>query len=211
MALSMRERIDKTAGNSGNIYIREPIPSLAVRRQKRWSMRRKLAALAGGLVLAVAVGIPAGAQAAVATAQPGAVVNFGPCATVLDTGNQKSATDLGGDSLYFEGLSKATQYCNDQIGNGDQFEIMDSDNNRCLAVNSSKGTVDEDSAAACSTAEYSWDRWTATRVDSSSQIMWLLKNAYNGECLYDDAQEPAIYAGCKSSDGFELFSWSAGL
>jgi hypothetical protein len=171
-------------------------------------MRRKLAALAGGLVLAVAVGIPAGAQAAIATAQP-EVVHLGACATVLDAGNQKYATDLGGDSLYFEGLSHATEYCNDQIGNGGQFEIADSDNNQCLAVNASKGTVDEDSAAACSTAEYSWDRWTATRVDSSSQIMWLFKNAYNGECLYDDAQEPAIYAGCKSSDGFELFSWSS--
>jgi hypothetical protein len=133
---------------------------------------------------------------------------------MLDTGNRKYATDPGGpenSSLSFESLYYSTEYCNDQIGNSGQFEIEDSNNDHCLAVNTSNETVDEDSEAACVDSVYPWDRWTATRVDSSSQIMWLLKNAYNGECLYDDAQKLAIYSGCKSSDSFELFSWSVSL
>ena len=183
-------------------------------------MRRKLAALGGGLVLAVAIGVPAGAQAAgrpsgtihAATVSAGPeVVNPGPCAGLYDVGNHKYATNTrdGHINLYFAGPSAGTEYCNEQIGNSGQFEIVDTYTNQCLAVNSSNGTVDEDNSTACFTNEDSWDRWTAISENSSSQFKWLLKNAYNGECLYDDTQEPAIYSGCKGSDGFEQFIWQA--
>jgi hypothetical protein len=176
-------------------------------------MHRKFAALTGGLVLAVALAIPAAANAAAVRpsgpARP-ADTNHG-CGLLFDQGNGKNSEVIGQDLVFVTG-SPNTKYCNFSIPINGEFEMVDTaDNNQCLAVNASGGYIDEDSRAACSASGGegdTWDRWTATEEGTSGGArIWEFKNQYNGDCLYDDTQYVAIYAACSNTDHFEWFTW----
>jgi hypothetical protein len=45
-------------------------------------------------------------------------------------------------------------------------------------------------------------------VPITARPLWEFKNVFNHQCMYDDAQEPAVYTmrGCGSSDVFEHFT-----
>jgi hypothetical protein len=160
-------------------------------------MHRKFAALTGGLVLAVALAIPAAANAAAVrpsgTVRP-ADTNHG-CGELFDQGNGENSG----------------QYCNYSIPISGEFEMVNPANNECLAVNTSEGVIDNDAAAACSANGGDgdkWDRWTATQEGTSGGArIWEFKNQYNGDCLYDDKQPAVIYAACSSTDHFEWWTW----
>jgi hypothetical protein len=170
-----------------------PVPG----RQKGQAMHHKSAALTGGLILAVALAIPAAANAA-------AVRPSGP-ARPADT-NQGCGVlfDQGNDGNF--GL-----YCNYSIPINGEFEIVNPLDNGCLAVNTSQVLVDDDSAAACSGnggKGATWDRWTATQEGTSGGArIWEFRNQFNGDCLYNDTQFTMIYAACSNKDHFEWWTW----
>jgi hypothetical protein len=179
-------------------------------------MRRKLAALTGGLALvsAFTFAIPAGANAAAAReSRPAASTrpadtNNG-CGTLFDQGNHESSEINGDDGLEFG--DGDVKFCNISTPLSGVFEMgFQEGTGQCLAVNSEVGAIDLDGASACSAnggEGDTWDRWTATEegVINNTKI-WEFKNQYNGDCMYDDAQDPAIYAAC-SVDEFEFFTW----
>ena len=191
-------------------------------------MRNKLAVAAGGLVLAIAFGVPAGAQAAVTPSRSAQVKVAAvtpeanpPCNSINDRGNGKYATALIDDNfLYFEAQDQATNYCNVTVsGIEGAFEIEDEATGGCVAPESSatQVTVHEDTPTACAdnangSAYYPWDDWFGTSVGTyHSQTVWLFSSLYNDGCLYDDLQEPAITTGCGAyqTDTFEHFIWDA--
>jgi hypothetical protein len=175
-------------------------------------MYRKLAALTGGLVLSFALAIPAAANAAAVRpsgpARP-ADTNHG-CGVLFDQGNGETGAALAQSLSFLDGTS--TKFCNFSIPINGEFEMVYTvDNNSCLAVNSSRGIIDEDDPTACSANGGdgdTWDRWTATAEGSSGgATIWEFKNQFNGKCLYDDQQDPAIYTTCSSTNHFEWFTW----
>jgi hypothetical protein len=99
------------------------------------------------------------------------------------------------------------------ITNGSQNASLNKP--QCLAVNSSDGDIDVDSAAACTSnggEGDSWDRWTAIKESGPgvSPIVWEFKNQFftkTSECMYDDTQPSPIYAACNNSDVFEWWTW----
>jgi hypothetical protein len=170
-------------------------------------MHRKLAALTGGLALAFTFAIPAAANAATvresgtaAVARPAA----GGCGGVFDQGN--------GEELNASGIN---DFCNVSIPINGEFEMVADGTSQCLAVNSSDGDIDVDSAAACTSnggEGDSWDRWTAIKESGPgvSPIVWEFKNQFftkTSECMYDDTQPSPIYAACNNSDVFEWWTW----
>jgi hypothetical protein len=167
-------------------------------------MRRTLITLVGTFGLVGALGTAGGLAAPSATAQG--------CAEITDIG-------LNGDysyvptpdnnyNLYFDKTGNATDFCIEYIGDTAYVEMVDSGDGRCLAVNSTAVDVDEDSAAACG-AQDSWDQWEPIFIGLGEDDIWAFKNKYNGQCLYDDKQRPAIYAACgkDATDGFLQFYW----
>jgi hypothetical protein len=73
--------------------------------------------------------------------------------------------------------------------------------NECVDVNATAKIASWE--AACG---YTWDKWEPTRVGTyHSQAVYVLKNVYNKECLYDNTQNPAIYSTCDGNDAFEQF------
>jgi hypothetical protein len=194
-------------------------------------MQAKLATAAGGLALAVALGVPAGAQAAVshsgsaysratglrpeATAAP-------PCNDINDRATGGYATDqVDGLEVYFEPPPttpynyQPTEYCNISLGNTGRFEIVDYNTLQCLSVSTATTVIGEATVKSCDDAVANptvneWDQWTATDVGTyHSQTVWIFTNYYNGDCLYDDnVNSPAIYTPCSDS-GAERFIWNA--
>jgi hypothetical protein len=187
-------------------------------------MQKKLGAAIGGLVLVAALGVPAAAQAAAVPSGPAhAKVTAAAtvtCDSIWDYGNGKYADTDG--YLYFEPLSTlgtAGAFCNltDRDVNG-AFEIEDpSQPGDCLwAVTDPTLTVTV-ADMPCTTSD-SYDLWYAFNTGQKyhSQSMFQLENigvtGYydNAYCLYDDLQEPAIFAGCSDeTDHFEWFVWDA--
>jgi hypothetical protein len=161
-------------------------------------MYRKLAALTGGLVLSFALAIPAAANAA-------AVRSSGPA--------RPADTNHGCGVLFDQGNGKSSAFtaCNVSIPINGEFEMALENSNECLAVNSTAGDIDVDSASACQSsggAGDTWDRWTATKEGSSGgATIWEFKNQFNGECMYDDQQASIIYTTCSSTNHFEWFTW----
>jgi hypothetical protein len=204
-------------------------------------LRRVTIITGAAAVLVLAAGAGTGTRALGAAAPHGATVSHGPiqaayvkdalaepeatpsCATINDRGNGKYATDRVDDNYpYFEAQSEASSYCNVSVHDENGiFEIWDPNTGGCLAAESDvAGTVHEDSAAACTgnddgTDNYPWDDWFVLSVGTyHSQTVWAIFNNYNGDCLYDDLQEPAVTAECDSTaqyltDTFEHFVWDA--
>jgi hypothetical protein len=179
-------------------------------------MRSNLAVVAGGLILAAAFGMPAGAQASVsssavaharATAATPALPSRG-CGEIWDDGIGKYATTIG-TYVEFKPLSYFTNagtlppnYCNLTVDNeAGTFEIYDPNTGGCLAEDSANGDVKEDSSTACADEDY-WDLWQAKAVGSyHGNTLWQFFNVYEFDCMYDDLQTPATfgfayYSGC---------------
>jgi hypothetical protein len=81
-------------------------------------------------------------------------------------------------------------FCNHSIAINGQFQIRDENSTGCLAINSTTGLVDVDTASACATNGgdgYPWDRWTAIGIKYHSQQLWVLRSAaYPSYCLHAD-------------------------
>lgn len=179
-------------------------------------MRRTLASLAGGLAVALTLGVSAVAHAAnlpssgqkvpTLVRPADTLQGYGP---LYDEGNGGYGIISGG-ALEFVNDGDEWDFYNVSIPITGQFEIQLGDNG-CLAVDSSNGTVVEDTPTACALYGgdgYQWDRWNAINegIYNGAQV-WELKNAYGGECLYDYKQVPAVYTTCIATDHFEWFSW----
>jgi hypothetical protein len=170
-------------------------------RQKGQAMRHKLAALTGGLALAFTFAIPAAANAATVRASSPAIAraDAGQVCDLLTDAGTNGVSDLNDQNNLVFAVNSMFQmeFCN------------------VLAVNSSTGYIDEDSAAACLSNGGdgdTWDRWTATKETQNGHTFWEFQNQFaSGDCIYDDEQVPAIYAACSGSDHFEWFSWNTGL
>jgi len=204
-------------------------------------LRRVTIVTGAAAVLVLAAGAGTGTRALGAAAPRGATVSHNAmqpayvkdalaepeatpsCATINDRGNGKYATDRVDDLYpYFEAQAEASSYCNVSVPDDNGiFEIWDPNTRGCLATESDvAGTVHEDTAAACTgnddgTDNYPWDDWFVLSVGTyHSQTVWAIFNEYNGDCLYDDLQEPAVTAECVSTaqyltDTFEHFVWDA--
>jgi hypothetical protein len=205
-------------------------------------LRRVTVITGAAAVLVLAAGAGTGTRALGAAAPHEATVSHGTaqsayvkaalakpeatpsCATINDRGNGKYATDRVDDLYpYFEAQSEASSYCNVSVPeyNGN-FEIWDPTTGGCLATESDvpDSAVHEDTAAACTgnsdgKDNYAWDDWFALSEGTyHSQTVWAVFNEYNGGCLYDDLQEPAVTTECVSTgqfqtDAFEHFVWDA--
>lgn len=166
-------------------------------------MYRKIAALTGGLALAFTFAIPAAANAAAVRASGTAAVARpaeANCGGIFDQGNGKQFSALGN-----------FDFCNVSIPINGEFEMAAEGSTECLAVNSTDGDIDLDTSTACQSSGGkgdTWDRWTATAEGSSGgATIWEFRNQFNGDCMYDDTQEPVIYAACTNSDHFEWWTW----
>jgi hypothetical protein len=180
-------------------------------------MRRKLAALTGGLALAFAFAIPAAANAAPVRASGPAIArpadaNQG-CGELFDAGNGGVGNLNDQNNLIFPNPAEPEiEFCNVSISINGEFEIsLGGVGGECMAVNSSTTYIDVDSAAACSSRSGDgdkWDRWTATEESVTSGVTyWEFQNESNGKCIYDDEQVPTIYTTCSNPDEFEWFAW----
>jgi hypothetical protein len=179
-----------------------------------------LAATPGGIAATSTVRVTSAQVEAIAAAPE----STPSCATINDRGNGKYATDRVNDLYpYFEAQSDASTYCNVTVTqhNG-TFEIWDPTTGGCLAPESDnlETTVHEDTAAACTgnangKDDYAWDDWYGLSVGTyHSQTVWAFFSFYNGGCLYDDLQEPAVTTDCTSTgqyqtDTFMWFVWDA--
>jgi hypothetical protein len=174
-------------------------------------MHRRIAALAGGLALAFTFAIPAAANvAAVRASHPAASArpaDANNCGGIFNEGNGEGPYMAGGG---------VTKFCNVSIPINGEFEIVASGTSECLALDSTAQDIDLDSAAACTSSGGkgdTWDRWTAIQEvpanENGGTAIWEFQNQFNGEnqCLYDDTQDPAIYATCNNSDHFEWWTW----
>jgi hypothetical protein len=166
-------------------------------------MYRRIAALTGGLALAFTFAIPAAANATAVRASGTAAVALPAevnCGGLFDQGNSKQ---LSADGIF--------DFCNVSIPINGEFEIVAEGTTECLAVNSTDGDIDLDSATACQSSGgegNTWDRWTASSDGSvGGATIWEFKNQFNGDCMYDDTQPTVIYAACNSSDRFEQMTW----
>jgi hypothetical protein len=200
-------------------------------------MRSKLLVATAGLILAAALGVPAGAQASAsvsrsahATATPATtagLVNRG-CGFIWDPGSDPDGSPTTGEyalvsgnaldyALIFQPLSDAYPgtFCNVSVTNvNGAFEISDESNCNsagecaCLAVNTSVGAVVDDTISACNNQDYKWDQWYAV---NSGQT-------YHGQTLwefknrYDNEYLTndggyAIYAGLDFGV-YQEFSWN---
>jgi hypothetical protein len=125
-----------------------------------------------------------------------------------DQGNSKAA-NVSGDAVVFN--DGTGQFCNFSIDINGEFQIIPEENDLlCLDVDGINGQIDVDTESNCLSNNgdgETWDRCTATEEGlSGSTKIWEFVNQYNGDCIYDDAQEPAIYAAC-GTDEFEFFIW----
>jgi hypothetical protein len=191
-------------------------------------MRTKLAIAAGGVILAAALGIPDGAQAAVshsgatrpaATASPD--IQLGYCNDIYDMGNHKYLDSRGSDSsVYFDSYENTNYneiWCANSVDSGHYFEISRAIGGECLAP--SRAGVDvavhEDTDAACGanyqgTVNYTWDDWYVVDLGTANgTTIYAFVNRWDNYCLYDDLQEPPIMVSCANatSDAFEHFLW----
>jgi hypothetical protein len=187
-------------------------------------MRRRLTAAAGGLALAVALGIPVGAQTANAVSAPICQPAGSGNGFLQSVGNHEGVGNTGWAAtngiysdgihgLFFnpmsEGLSEI--YCAVNWG-GNEFNIQhpaDAGNPaECVSVDSANVLVGWENACG-----YTWDKWEPTRVGTyQGWPTYLLKSVYNGQCLYDGwEQQQAVYTsrGCAASDPFQLFVFPA--
>jgi hypothetical protein len=202
-------------------------------------MKRPLIALAGALTLVATLGAASGAQAATqattraaaeavthAAPQPhyvmvkrsavergavkGSASQAQTCYDLVDLGNSTFSyvPGSGNFNLYFDTSGNASYFCYEDIFDG-LGEMVDANNGRCLALNSTAKDIDEDSVTACG-QENSWDLWLPIEVATDgSYAVWALQNAYNDDCMYDNTQRPTVYASCASdlTDHFEWFLW----
>jgi hypothetical protein len=185
-------------------------------------MLNKILAAAGSAAVIVALGV---AGTAVGTAQASTTRESTPSTTpqscadnggyasyLYDVGNGKWAyVTSSSPNLYFGSESQRTYFCDYAYDGSEQFWPFGT--GKCLAVNSTTGDVDEDSGTSCNAyggQGEPWDNWVETYVGlTQGQGTYMLSNEYSGgggDCMYDDAQEPAIYTGCTSSDHFEWFA-----
>jgi hypothetical protein len=193
-------------------------------------MRKKLAVAAGGgLTLAVALAIPAGAQVSVshsgsayvkATPATVPVLKRQGCGSMWNEGYEQYATveyeiapyQLNFVPLSYFGISGAPYFCNLSVTNvSGVFEIEDPNNpGACLAVNTAVYLVTDDTPSACTEQNYAWDQWNGinTHTTYHSQTVWEFKNRYNGECLANDGGYDGLYAACRGSDSAEYFVWT---
>jgi hypothetical protein len=178
-------------------------------------MRGKLVAVACGLLLAAAIGVPGAAQAAVSgpgstgagtTAEaPDASV---PCDNIDDLGNNHYAgwADSSHTYIYFGvDLSHAIPFCNINRGNG-RFWIEEEINGQLsgMCISAGLGGIEWFS---CNDG---WSDWTATKEGTyHSQTIWELYDPSTDNCLYDDTNDPAVEYPCSSSITFENFIWDA--
>ena len=196
-------------------------------------MRSKLAVAAGGLVLAVALGVPVGAQAAVtpsgsahtkAIPATSAGLSLQGCGEIWNYEYQEYAyVDYAGDNpLMFKtyaGAGYSPYFCNISVTNvNGAFEIGDATKENfasgempCLAVDTN-GTVHDDTISACNEQDYSWDQWDAINTGHTyhSNTLWEFESKdYNGECLTDlyGAGYPAVWATCGYDPGYQWFAW----
>jgi hypothetical protein len=179
-------------------------------RKKETSLRTRLAAAAGGLVLAVALGGPTAAQAGVNTSGPATATAATPDVTIAcsaplyDVGNQKYGAEStnGLHGLLF--FSRALQsFCVRNYGGG-KFNIYEQTSGDCLSVDTAHHIVGWESACG-----NDWDKWEPMAVvTAADEKAWEFKNVLNNQCMYDDAQEPAVYTvrGCSSSDIYQQFT-----
>jgi len=179
------------------------------------------------LALMAALGVTGSAQAVVrpsasshaasTTAGNDGVTPDATCAAITDYHNGRPLFSFvpgnGNYNLYFDNSGSATAFCarTDSSGN---TQIYNSDNSgRCLAVNSSAGTIWEGSATACANRA-SYTEWLAIPNEETEEghPVYLLLNEYtfpNGlrYCMYDNTQRPAIYAACSNTNEFEWMIW----
>ena len=186
-------------------------------------MRDRLLTAACGLMLAVALGVPATAQAAVSRPGPAegtitpagsAAVDY-PCAHLDSLGShvgngQYAGWDPSRRGIYFGvDAAHAIPYCFVDYGGG-EFKIVEEINGRlsddCLDL--AAGT--EDSCTADAEAEDDPAFWM-TYPDGTyhSQTKWLLWPVYGGGCMYDYKQDPIVGATCYTNDVYEQFVWDA--
>jgi hypothetical protein len=186
-------------------------------------MRRKLAAAAGGLALAVALGIPVGTQAAHAVSTTCEPTGSGD-GYLQSVGNHEGAGNNGWyatNGQYSDGIhglffsppsdGDAEIYCAVNYG-GNEFNIQhpaDAGNPpECVSVDTANVLVGWENACG-----NKWDKWEPTRVGTyQGYPTYILKNVYNGQCLYDGwEQQQAVYtsAGCAASDAFQQFVFPA--
>jgi hypothetical protein len=192
-------------------------------------MRSKLIGAVAGLILAVALGVPAGAQAAATTsgsaqarlaAAAPAALSLQGCDELWNYGYGEYGyvSYAGNNPLRFKAYSGAGQspyFCNISVTNvNGAFEIGDEAkfNNGempCLAVNTATQTVDDDSVAACNQHNYAWDQWYAINTGSTyhGNILWQFENRWNGECLLDDEGFPAGFGTCGAEFLQDDFGW----
>jgi uncharacterized membrane protein len=194
-------------------------------------MRSKLTVAAAGLVLAVALGVPAGAQAAVtpsgsahttSTLAAPAALSLQGCGEIWNsyymqyayvdyTGNNPlefKSYGGSGESPYFCNISVTT--VNGAFEIGDYSQENSSGEMPCLAVDTDSTTeqVVDDTLSACNQQDYLWDQWYAinTGMTYHSNILWEFKNKDNNDCLEETNYGAGIYAAaCGYQD--EYFAW----
>lgn len=174
-------------------------------REKKEGMRGKLAVLCGGMMVAALLAVPASAHAD---------TDHG-CEYMKDVGNDFNnpigfAYAVGG-ALEFYGAPGQDLLCNIGVPIDGVFEITDlNSNNGCVGVDSVTNEIVVETSAACAVYGgdgYAWDDWTATPYNDGGYTVYELRNAYTGECMYDDEQIPAVEANCIPTDHFEWFYW----
>jgi hypothetical protein len=192
-------------------------------------LRSKLAVAAGGLVLAVALGVPVGVQAAVTpsgsahtkpTAVTPAVLSLKGCGEIWNEGYGMYAyVDYAGDNpLFFQTYESgdSPSFCNISVTNvSGAFEIGDlsKENSNgempCLAVDTTNSMVVDDTVSACNQQDYSWDQWSAINTGKTyhSNTLWEFKNKKNNVCLMGGYDYGATYAPCGEYPGYQYFVW----
>jgi hypothetical protein len=170
-------------------------------------MRGRLVTAACGLVLTVAFGAPAAAQAVVSASGPTRIAAVS-CANMYDVGNGHYAGwDSSHTAIYFGvDLSHAIPWCNVNRGSG-VFWIEENVNGQLSGSCLADVFPNDVTEIPCASGQ---SDWTASRDGTyHSHNVFLFNDPNTTECLYDDLQNPAIEDNCKPADTFEQFVWDA--
>ena len=178
-----------------------------------------MVALLGGAGAAAQASTTSPAAAHIVTPRAFATLKLGTAATPAVTCSGSAIVDEhngsplysfipggGNVNLYFDSSGAATSFCPVDVVNstfgGWQFYVNGT--SVCLALDASTASIHEGSAKACADLA-NYTLWSLKPTSNSSYFLY--DSAYNGDCIYDNTQRPATYAGCSASNQFEWLSF----